>query len=250
MEKISIVVSTYGRFELFKNLINSIKDSRIKSENYEILIVSSDLNESEKVKWINEQKDIDMSLFLINDRTTVRTKSLMYYENIGIKNSKYEWIFVVSDDMWFEPDWYEKFLSYKNDNDKVYIVSCHLGSKHFGFWIPEIGTITVNGETEKMWLYDMTIIHSSIYEKIGYLDEQIHWFGKGADLPLAIAFLTDEKPVLCHDVKINHEIASENRQTNIATTPNGNDFDYITKKWLKWIEDNNQNNSFYWPWDK
>jgi GT2 family glycosyltransferase len=248
MEKISIVVSTYGRFELFKNLIASIKKSSIKSEDYEILIVSSDPESSEKVKWIREQNDIDMSLYLIPDRTTVRTGSLMFYENIGIKNSKYEWIFVVSDDMWFEPDWYEKFLTYLDKKNKVYIVSCHLGNKSFGFWIPKIGTITKDGVTEEMWLHDMTIIHSSLYEKIGYLDEKIHWFGKGADLPLAIAYLTDEKPVLCHDVKINHEIANENRGENISTTPNGSDFDYVKNKWIDWIKNNNKDYSFIWEY--
>lgn len=247
MEKISIVVSTYGRYEAFKLLINSIRDSRINTEDYEIIIVSSDEEDSEKVKWINEQTDIDMKLFLLSDRSTVRTKSLMYYENIGIKNSKYEWIFVVSDDMYFEPDWYEKFLTYVNKDNNVYIVSCHLGSKHFGFWIPPIGEIIKNGITETMWLYDMTIIHSSVYEKIDYLDEQIHWFGKGADLPLAIAFLTDETPVLCHDVKINHDIIQENRKENISTTPNGDDFDYISDKWKKWVNDNpDKNYSFIW----
>jgi glycosyltransferase involved in cell wall biosynthesis len=249
MEKISIVVSTYGRFEAFKLLINSIKNSRINREDYEIIVVSSDQPDSEKVKWVEEQSDIDMKLFLLSDRTTVRTKSLMYYENIGIKNSKYEWIFVVSDDMYFEADWYEKFLGYVTKDNNVYIVSCHLGSKHFGFWIPPIGTITKDGVTETMWLYDMTIINSSVYEKIGYLDEQIHWFGKGADLPLAIAFLTNETPVLCHDVKINHDIINENRQENISTTPNGDDFVYIVNKWEKWLGENpDKNYSFVWKW--
>ena len=173
----------------------------------------------------------------------------MYYENIGIKDSKYEWIFVVSDDMWFEPDWYEKFLTYVNEKNKVYIVSCHIASKHFGFWIPPVGTITKNGIEETMWLYDMTIIHSSVYEKIGYLDEQIHWFGKGADLPLAVAFLTEETPVLCHDVKINHDIISENRLANISTTPNGDDLIYVKNKWIRWVNENSDKNyTFVWEW--
>ena len=250
-KKISIVVSTYGRFEPFKLLIDSIIDSRINSEDYEIIVVSSDTEDSEKAKWVNEQSDIDMTLISMSDRApgTVRTKSLMYYENVGIKSSKYDWLFVVSDDMWFEPDWYEKFLTYLNDKDKVYIVACHLGNKSFGFWIPPIGTITKNGVTETMWLYDMTIIHKSIYEEIDYLDERIHWFGKGADLPLAIAFLTEETPVLCNDVKINHDIINENRQANIATTPNGDDSIYVKNKWIKWVSDNSDKNyTFVWEW--
>jgi hypothetical protein len=37
---------------------------------------------SQKVKWIESQTDIDMTLFLEADRKTIRNRSLYYYENI------------------------------------------------------------------------------------------------------------------------------------------------------------------------
>ena len=243
--KISIIVPTYGRFEPFKKLINSIKQSYISKCDYEIIVVSSDAYDCEKIKWIEDQKEqINIKLKIESDRKTVRNRSLYYYENIGIKNAIYDWILVCNDDMWFEKDWYEKFLSYMNQS-KVYLISSHIGSIYFGIRIASIGTITVNGTKEPMWLYDMSIIHKSIYEQIGFLDENIKWYGKGADLSLEIAFFTNEKPVLCHDVKINHDIIQENRASNIGNSSGDLDFSYIRQKWNK-ILIGKSNNTYEW----
>jgi glycosyltransferase involved in cell wall biosynthesis len=243
--KITIVIPTYGRFEPFKKLINSIKESDISKENYEIIVVSSDSQDSEKIKWIENQiKKIDIKIKTESDRKTIRNRSLYYYENIGIKNAIYDWILICNDDMWFEKDWYKKFLSYMNES-KVYLISSHIGSIYLGMRIPSIGKIKVNGIQQPMWLYDMSIIHKSIYEKIGLLDENMKWYGKGADLSLSIAFFTNEKPVLCHDVKINHDIIEENRSSNIGNSSGDLDFSYIRSKWDKILIDK-QNNNYEW----
>jgi GT2 family glycosyltransferase len=245
IRKISIIIPTYGRFEPFKKLINSIKESNIFKDDYEIIVVSSDSHDSEKIKWIENIKDqINIKIKIENDRKTIRNRSLYYYENIGIKSAIYNWILICNDDMWFEKDWYEKFLSYVNQS-KVYLISSHIGSIELGMRIPSIGTITVNGIKEEMWLYDMSIIHKSIYERIGFLDENMKWYGKGADLSLSIAFFTNEKPVLCHDVKINHDITQENRSSNIGNSSGDLDFSYIRLKWNKILIDKD-NNTYEW----
>lgn len=246
MEKISIVVPTYGRFVPFMKLINSIKESEISTENYEIIVVSSDQVDCEKIKWIDEQKKyIDISVVIEADRKTVRNRSLYYYENIGIKRAKYDWVLVCNDDMWFDCFWYKNFISGKNDS-KVYIIASHIGDVRWGVRVPSIGNITKNGIEEIMWLYDMTIIHKSVYEQVGFLDENVAWYGKGADLSLQVAFLTDEKPFVCENVIVNHDIEGEHRYDNIATSPNGDDFQYIRNKWNQWIINNNKNYSYNW----
>jgi hypothetical protein len=246
MEKISIVVPTYGRFVPFMKLINSIKESDIPTDNYEIIVVSSDPVDCEKINWIeNQKKYIDISVNIEADRKTVRNRSLYYYENIGIKKAKYDWVLVCNDDMWFDYNWYNNFMLIKN-NSKVYIIASHIGEIRLGVRVPSIGTITKDGVEEIMWLYDMTIIHKSIYEKINYLDENIAWYGKGADLCLQVAFLTDEKPFICENVIVNHDIEIEHRQENISTTPNGDDFLYIRFKWDRWIYQNNKNYQYNW----
>ena len=241
INKISIIVPTYGRIDAFIKLINSIKFSNTNTDQYEIIVVSSDQPDSLKIKWIENLKNIDISVVIEADRKTIRNRSLYYYENIGIKKAKYPWILICNDDMWVEKDWYEKFISYINDS-KVYLISSHIGSIELGMRIPSIGSITVKNIKEPMWLYDMSIIHKSIYEKINFIDENMKWYGKGADLSLSVAFLTDEKPVLCHDVKINHDIISENRSSNIGDSSGELDFSYIRQKWNKILSQNSQNN--------
>lgn len=245
--KVSIIIPTYKRLNPFIKLIESIKSSDVKKENYEIIVVSSDQQDSDKIKYIEQQKEfIDIQVIIESDRTTVRNRSLYFYENKGIAISKYEWILVANDDMWFDNDWYKNFVSCLNSNKKVYLVSSHIGLLHLGLRIPSIGTITKDGVEETMWLYDMTIIHKSIYDKIGNIDEKMIWYGKGADLALAVSFLTDEKPILCHNVKINHDISIEERSSNIANRTGDDDFSYIREKWNKWIVDNNKNYSYNW----
>jgi glycosyltransferase involved in cell wall biosynthesis len=255
MNKVSIVVPTYGRIENIKKLTNSLINSKISKDNYELVVVSSDDVTSEKIIWLKNQKNIDINLILeddriVNDSLNFRKKSLNYYENIGIKNSKNDWILVCNDDMWMESDWYEKFLICLNKDNKVYLISSHIGKKSLGLRIPTIGTLNKNNVQEPLWLFDMTIIHKSIYEKINFLDENIGWYGKGADLSIAVSFLTNEIPIPCYDVKVHHDLENENRSSNInnsmLSNSNQNDFEYIRKKWDKWILDNNKNYSYIW----
>jgi len=243
--KISIIIPTYGRFEAFKKLVNSIKESYISKENYEIIAVSSDAPDSEKIKWIEDQKkSINITVKIEDDRKKIKSQSLYYYENVGIKTAIHDWILVCNDDMWVEKDWYEQFSSYVNEN-KVYLISSHISSISEGMRIPSIGSITVEGVNQNMWLYDMSIIHKSIYEQIGFLDENMKWYGKGADLSLSVAFLTKEIPVLCHGVKINHDIIQENRSSNIGDSNAHSDFSYIRRKWDSILK-TKQNSSYMW----
>lgn len=59
--KVSIVIPTYGRAEFLKDLIFSVRNSTPKNT-YEFVVVSSDLPKSDKVKWLSQQKDIELIL--------------------------------------------------------------------------------------------------------------------------------------------------------------------------------------------
>lgn len=240
---VSIIVPTYQRFQFIKKLIESLIDSDVDKKNCELVLVSSDDSDCEKINWIKSITEIDIKLIIEEKRDNRRKKSLNYFENLGIKNSNKEWILVCNDDMWFDKNWYSNFLNRLTDS-KVYLVATHIGTRNEGLRIPSLGTITKDGKVDQMWLYDMSIIHKSIYEKIDYLDEDVEWFGKGADLSLAISFLTDEVPVLCHDVIINHDLADELRYENKGSY--SIDFGHIRNKWNKWIIDNNKNYGYNW----
>lgn len=237
----SIVVATYGRFEAFKKLVNSIENTVIEGDSIQLIVVSSDHPESDKIQWIKRLSHFDVNLHLDDVRVGPRTKSLYYFENIGIKVAKHEWVIVCNDDMWFDPNWiveFKKVVSKVN----VYIISTHLGDPNFGLRIPLVGSFKKGLKTFPLWLMDMTIIHKSIYEQIDFLDEHLKWFGKGADLALKIAFLTNEKVKLAHSVIVNHDMSPSERVANISqpsTRRAQEDFHYISSKWNSWILDNN-----------
>lgn len=245
--KFSIVVATYKRFPSVVKLIHSVATSNIPIENWEIIFVSSDPVESEKIKWLKERVCWNISLISCADREEgLRKKSLYIYENLGIKAAKHDWIMVINDDMWVAPDWYQQFLSYLGES-RFYLPSAIIGGINLGFRIPQIGTLNIDGKEQPWWLSDFSICHKSLFEEFGYFDENINWYGKGAEWSLRMAFLTNETPVLCHDVKIGHDEPPEARVENRGDNLNAyaeNDFEYVWSKWRNWAILNNKNYSF------
>lgn len=238
---ISIVISTYGRTGYLQNLISSVRSST-PQDAYEFVVVSSDPPESEKIKWLQRQKDIDLILADVRKEWQLRKRSAYYYINLGIKSSKKEWAFVVSDDMYFDKDWYKEFANLasdpKNYNVGAIIVSTHLGKVKYGRRIYKIGkTRKKGGEWRDLYLADLSIISRETFDKIGLFDERIDWYGGGADISLAIQFLTEKDIIASEKIKVDHAIAKENRSSTIGNEFTG--FNYIIRKWNKWCKENN-----------
>ncbi|MHC4332166.1 MAG: glycosyltransferase family 2 protein [Planctomycetota bacterium] len=241
---VSIVVASYGRFDHIKTLIESARSIFPEGE-YEVVAVCSDDPEGEKVQWLRDQPDVT---FIQGDvRGTCRQHSLYWYENIGIKASKGEWVFVTNDDTILVPTFYDKLKEIALDYD-VILVKGHIGEVGLGARIPSIGTIKRpwDSEPQPLYLYDFSIIRRWVYDYIGYLDEGLDWFGKGFDLAMKVEFLaTRQDAKIAHDseIEVTHTITGECR-----TPPNHvPDFTYATKKWEKWCAEN-PGHVFSWPW--
>jgi len=238
--KVSIVIPTYGRAEYIKNLIKSVRMST-PEESYEFVVVSSDLPESEKVKWLSQQSDVNLILADTRKEWQLRKRSPIYYTNIGIKRAKYEWIFLVNDDIRFDENWYKELQSLladpKHSNVGMIIVLTHLGKVKYGPRLIKIGKTRKNGKDWKdLYLSDFSIISKSVMEQIGYFDEKLKWHGCGADNSLAVEFLTDKDTVISEKIKIDHLIANEGRDTNV--TDEFTDFNYLLNKWNNWCKMN------------
>lgn len=241
---VSIVVASYGRFGHLKALIESTRTIFPEGE-CEVITVCSDDPNSEKVRWLREQKDV---IFIQGDvRTTARQHSLYWYENLGIKASRGEWIFVTNDDTTLEPDFYDQLKNIALSYD-VILVKGHVGEKGLGARIPTIGTIKCpwDSEPQDLYLYDFSIIRRWVYDCIGYLDENLDWFGKGFDLAMSIELIAQRHNArIAHDseIKVSHAITSE-----LRTPPDyRRDFTYAQHKWEKWCA-NNPGYTFSWPW--
>lgn len=160
------------------------------------------------------------------------------------------WVFVTNDDTEFDPMFYWKFISVTEKNTiplseayDVVMVNGHLGDVGLGCRTAVIGHITPPGGPQRpLYLYDFTIIRKSVYDRIGYLDEGLDWFGKGFDLAMACETCPGLRICYESDLKVNHAIAAENRRPPHYAR----DFQYATLKWNKWCAERGW--SYSWPW--
>lgn len=238
MSKISFIVTTFKRENYLNQLISSIEQN-LPNDSYEIIVVSSDDPNSEKIKNLKLHNNV--KVLNPDVRTDKRLRSLYYYENIGIKQAQYEWIFVTNDDTVIINTFFTEFLKVEKDYDVIF-VGGHIGMVQLGRRIPTIGKITKHNEVEKdLYLSDFTLIRKNIYEKIEFLDENLDWYGKGCDLTLKIEFLTNSRILYESNISVDHLIAIENRFPGEI-----DDFGYIRKKWDVWCNIN-VGYSYYWP---
>src|SRR3989344_5476227 len=238
--KVSIVIQTYGRAEYLKGLIESVRFSTPQGA-YEFVIVSSDLPESEKIKRLSQQSDVNLILADARKEWQLRKKSSCYYLNLGIKNSKKEWVFLINDDMRFDENWYKEFTKLlsnpDNSNVGMIIVSSHLGEVKHGYRIKKLGqTKKGDGPWKDLYLSDFCIMKKSVLEEIGFYDEKLDWFVLGVDTSLAVEFLTNKDTIISDKIKIDHFIAEENRDAN--TEDGFTDFHYLLRKWDAWCKKN------------
>lgn len=233
--RVSIIIPTYGRANYLKDLIESIRKTT-PADCYEIVVVSSDLPESEKIKWLQQQSNVKVVLAGTRKAWQVRKDSLAHYMNQGVKNSAHEWIFVVNDDMFFAPDWYQEFVNFLADSSHakvgMIVVSTHIGHVSYGQRIPVVGKTKKRDEEWKdLYLSDFAIVKKSVLEEIGLWDEKINWAGYSFDASLAIEFLTDKTIVAEEKIKLDHFIVKEER--NSETINEFEDFNYVKRKWDK-----------------
>ena len=228
---VSVVVATYVRLTHIVKLVNSVR-AAFPERARQIVVVSSDPRDSDKMKWLKDQPDVLTISADERQPGTGRTKSLYVYENMGLMACTGDWVIVVNDDMEFDPAFYTKFVPLEADYD-VFMVKAHLAEVGRGPRTAVIGHfILPGGQQRPFYLYDFTAIRRSVYEKIGYLDEKIVWFGKGFDLALAIEPIPGVRVCYDADLTINHTITPESRNPPGCNA----DFDYITGKWKKKLE--------------
>jgi glycosyltransferase involved in cell wall biosynthesis len=237
--RISIISHTYGRAAYLKDMIASVRASTPRDA-YEILVVSSDPPETDKVKWLKEQDDVVFIQGDIRRPWQMRKQSAYHYINLGMKQAKYEWVVVFNDDMQAATDWYTEFAALvsdpKNANAGMIIAAMHLGKMKHGRRIVTMGRTKKPGQDWKpMYNADMAIMRKDVFEKIGFYEEKLDWAGGGADLALAFEFWTDSDIITTDKINIDHFIAKENRAQNLTNDFSG--FHYVLRKWDKWCKE-------------
>ena len=234
--KVSIIVPTYGRAEGLKKLFDSLRRFT-PSDACEIIVVSSDPLETPKAVWLRSQSDVRVIFADSRKPWQLRKRSNYFYLNMAIKNSTYPWIFPLSDDMYVDSLWYEEFCNVISDPANAHagliIAASHVGNVASGIRVDVIGK-TKKGDSpwKDLYLSDVSMIRRDVMESVGMFDEKMDWFGSGADLSLAVEFLTDTDTIIAEKLKVSHSISRENRGTNMASA--FADFHYLLNKWNHW----------------
>ena len=238
--KVSIIVPTYGRAEGLQKLFDSLRQYT-PSDIYELVVVSSDPPETQKAIWLTQQPDVRVIFADSRKSWQLRKKSNYFYLNTAIKNSNYPWIFPVSDDMYFEENWYDAFLAIINHSNNadvgLIILASHVGNVESGIRVDVIGkTRKKDGDWKDLYLSDVSIVRRDVMETVGLFDEKMDWFGSGADLSLSVEFLTDKETTIAENIRVSHSISKENRATNMGDS--FSDFHYLMNKWNRWCQAN------------
>lgn len=225
---LSIVVSSYGRFEYIRNLVKACA-SNFQNIDYEIVAVTSDPVDSEKNIWLSKQPRV--KLVAVGDRLPgrKRQKSLYFYENLGLEAAKGDWILINNDDTTVSEDLAPAFLEQRTSAE-ILVIPTEIDDPALGRRAPIIGRLVAGKNSTPLYLLDFAFFHKSVFEKIGHADEGLDWYGRGLDMAIRVALHAPEirvKPL--QGGHLIHHLANENR-----TPPHyAVDFGYLDRKWKR-----------------
>jgi len=117
-----IIVDDVVTNENLSTIIDTIKQQKIDSDNYEIIIVGSN----------SKNKDFELgNIKFINFDETIKDKWITKKKNIIIEKSCFENIIIIHDYVVFDPKWYEGFLNFDPDWD---VSMCKIFNKDGTRW--------------------------------------------------------------------------------------------------------------------
>jgi len=222
--ELSIVVTTYGRSEQIRRLVESC-EKYLTQISFEVVVVSSDSPDSEKISWLSKRSSV--KLLSVGDRKPgqPRQRSLYFYENLGIQASTGDWIFIINDDSEISEYLQQRFLSQRGDAD-ILVVPAHIDNPALGHRTPIIGSLDNGSGPVPLYLLDFAIFKRSVLDEIGPADEGYDWYGRGADMAIS-AGLLGKKVVPITDAYLNHFVELEERNPPHFA----HDFTYLKNKW-------------------
>ena len=187
---ISIVIPNYNKFNLLSNCINSILLQT--NSDFEVIIVDNGSQEQRpslpsdsRLKFIWLESNLGFSKAV----------------NIGIKESKGEFIALINNDIELALDWIEQVLKAFKDNNEARFITSKIMSFHERDIFDDVGNVILssgkaykigNGEKESGQYNQLRYIFgasgaASVYkreffEKVGYFDEDFFAYLEDVDL--------------------------------------------------------------------
>ena len=121
MEKVSVIIPTYRRFDTLFRAIDSVKNQSYK--NIEIIVVDDNYEDYSLRNKIKEKINLEYT----DVKYIAKNIHLggAQARNVGIEHASSEFIAFLDDDDEFKPNKIEKQLSYLKENNSISLVYCH-----------------------------------------------------------------------------------------------------------------------------
>ena len=223
---LSIVVATYNRSKLIKNLITYF-DKEISFRcalDIELLIINN--NSTDDTKDVIEKAKLAERDYEVNC-VTEKNQGLSFARNKGISIAKHDWMLFLDDDALPSPDFFNNLLPHLKKNRSVSAFCCKVIThyRYIPSWfsangpyqLPMMGTYDLGNRSRFLNLNDpppigsASILRKNIFQKYGYFDIRFGYNRRskilipGEDTRLTSTILKEGEPIYyVHNCLINH----------------------------------------------
>ena len=156
---VSVIMTTYGRNELTKIAVNSILNQSYT--NLELIIVD-DCSPDDNYEFLKQLAQDDSRIIVLQ---TGKNGGTYLAKNLGMRESKGQFITFMDSDDWTHPDRIKMQVSVLENNPELMAIS------HSYFRVNEMGEIIFRGNGSILIAYITTMIRSKeVIECVGYFD--------------------------------------------------------------------------------
>lgn len=199
---VSIVTGTLNRLQLLTKIIQNTVNS---SDKLELVLVDGGSSDG-TIEYIKNLNHPRIKLIEIGHRS-----SYPHFMNIGIENSKHEWVCQWNDDVLMANSWDEVF-SELNEENMFYLFNWKYGTEndiHNPNWINGQDTSKPNGgfcivdayDTHKEIVMNYGIYNKKIFREIGMYSDSFQYYYADSDMSLR-SYLFGYKYKALHHIKV------------------------------------------------
>jgi len=179
MDKVSVIIGTYERFEMCLRAVNSVLDQTY--DNIEIIVVD-DASQDPQYEYF---KTLDNVKYIKRDK---RSGLPAVPRNVGIKESTGQWIAFLDDDDYFLPNKIEKQMSFTSEYEFICteaFANDPNGLKYSkGFYLDwwniknpsdtnNLDIVLLSGHN--LIINSSVLVKKQLLENINYITEELEW---------------------------------------------------------------------------
>lgn len=175
---VSVIISTYNRFELVNHAINSVLNQTYKD--FEIIVVNDCSDDS---RYDELEKRTDIKYFKLKERSGLPS----VVRNFGIKNSNGDWIAFLDDDDTWQPEKLERQMSLTEKykficTESYYENQLYARGKYIDVWNQKNPENTFEFTNQLLKRHNLIInssvlVSKDVLNEVGLISEEKHLRG-------------------------------------------------------------------------